>query len=254
MLSTAPTAAGRAATSALLCCCCSCGELCVDVSWRCNATLQPLFLVRYSLSYHTSNSYLTSTYSLLCSHRWKSLCNCPSMQTKQDMLRPIIKTVNATVGQKLDMAHAVQGFAFCVVARQPIMPMHKCNAEVRCGQAELSHLLYITRAAGARAACIALLSSLVPGSAAMAVIRATPGQLAADGCNRGRALASSPSDRNRALMPSSLKPTSKHLQPHSNADHIGCFAFSRCGCLLFLCTACPLCIDAHDNTLTVQPF
>lgn len=63
-------------------------------------------------------------------------------------------------------------------------------------QAEPGHLLYITRAVGARAACIALPSLLVPGSAAMAVIRASARQLAADGCNRGRAVASSPSDRN----------------------------------------------------------
>ena len=85
------------------------------------------------------------------------------------------------------MAHTEQEFAFGVIACQLIMPMHKCKAEVRCVQAELSHLLYITRAAGARAACIVLPSSLVLGSAAMAVIRASAGQLAADGCNRGRA-------------------------------------------------------------------
>ena len=169
------------------------------------------------------------------------------MHTKQDMLQPIIKTVNATVGQKLGMAHAVQGFVFCVVACQLTVPMHRCNTEVRCVQAELGHLLYITRAAGARAACIALPSSLVPGNAAMAVIRASHGQLAADGCNRGRALASSPSNRNRVLMPSSFKPTSKHLQQHSNPDHMCCFSFSRSGSLLY-CVLHAVCAQMHMTT------
>ncbi len=133
------------------------------------------------------------------------------------------------------MAHAIQGFLPCVVACQLIMPMHRRKADTRCVQAELCHLLYITRAAGARAACIALPSSLSLGSAAMAVIRASAGQLAADGCNSGRALASSPSDRNRALMPSSFKPTSRHLQQHPHADHIG-FLLSQ-----DLDACCPMC-------------
>lgn len=116
--------------------------------------------------------------------------------------------------------HTGPAFLCCCM---PAVHAHaQMQAEVRYVQAELGHLLYITRAAGARAACISLPSSVVPGSAAMAVIRASAGQLAADGCNRGRVLASSPSARNRALMPSSFKPTSKHLQQDPHADHIGC--------------------------------
>ncbi len=124
------------------------------------------------------------------------------------------------------------------------MLMHKCKAEVRCVQAELGHLIYITRAAGARAACIALPSSLVLGSAAMAVIRASAGQLAADGCNRGRALVSSPSERNKALMPSSFKPISKHLQQHSNANHIYCFLSQDLG-VCFSCVLHAFCACMH---------
>lgn len=59
-----------------------------------------LFVLRFPPFYHTINIHLTWTNSPHYPYGWKSLCNTLAMQTKQGVLHPIIKTVNATVGQK----------------------------------------------------------------------------------------------------------------------------------------------------------